>query len=118
VYQEHLTPSGEPSKAYWDWAKEGWNNPNAVRFPMGKGRFLLRIDRYLISNLATGAKPAYSLWDGQKLDYVEARKRIYAPLYAAAVVKTEAFYRLQKLYETNSEIYLWDFDGYDHLKMN
>jgi hypothetical protein len=66
----------------------------------------------------TGAKPAYSLWDGKKMDYVAARKQIYAPLYAAAVVKTESFYRLHKLYETKQEIHLWDFDGYDYLKMH
>lgn len=90
---------------------------------MGRGIQFLSSHRYskilhTHHPLFTGAKPAYSLWDGKKLDYVAARKQIYAPLYAAAVVKTEAFYRLQKLYESKHEIYLWDFDGYDYLKMN
>jgi hypothetical protein len=35
--------------------------------------------------MGRGAKPEYSLWDGERLDYIEARKRIYAPLYARAV---------------------------------
>ena len=42
--------------AYWAWAQAGWNNPWAVRYPMGKG-----------------ARPAYSLWAGDRLDYIAAR---------------------------------------------
>jgi len=99
VYTEHLDENNEPTQKYWEWAKEGWSNPKPVRFPMGKG-----------------AKPAYSLWDGQKLDYIQARKKIYAPIYAKAVVKSAAFLRLEETYKSNKEMYLWDFDGYDYLK--
>lgn len=62
VYKQH-THNGAPTSDYWDWARAGWSNPSAVRFPMGRG-----------------AKPEYSLWDGQRLGYIEARKKIYAPL--------------------------------------
>jgi hypothetical protein len=48
-----------------------------------------------------GAKPLYSLWDGEKLGYIDARKRIYAPLYASAVVHADAFLELERLYRTN-----------------
>src|SRR5262249_38995939 len=68
VYRAHADENGNPTAAYWRWAEEGWANPRPVRFPMGRG-----------------AKPLYSLWDGERLGYVEARKRIYAPLYAGAV---------------------------------
>jgi len=61
--------------------------------------------------------PEYSLWNGEKLGYVDARKRIYCPVYARAVVKTEAFWLLRQQYLTRSEIWLWDFDGYDHVQM-
>ncbi len=67
--------------------------------------------------MISGAKPEFSLWNGEKLDYVAARKRIYAPLYAAAVVRTEAFYRLWQLARIERELCLWDYDGYDHLSM-
>jgi hypothetical protein len=64
VYSCHTNPnSGAPTQEYWKWAREGWNNPSPVRFPMGRG-----------------AKPEYSLWDSQRLGYIEARKKIYAPL--------------------------------------
>jgi hypothetical protein len=107
VYAEHVnTVWGKkigdpitciPTPKYWDWAKEGWANPRAVRYPMGKGR-----------------KPLYSLWKGQKLDYITARKVIYAPLYAEAVQKTEGFKTLVALARQLPVIILRDFDGYDH----
>lgn len=60
------------------------------------------------------AKPLYSYWDGQTYTYTEARSKIYIPLYAEAVKKTSAFAQLKKLYETGEDLYLWDFDGYNH----
>jgi len=98
VYAEHADENGYPNEKYWEWAKEGWSNPKAVRFPMGRG-----------------AVPLYSYWDGEVLSYIDARKKIYAPLYAAAVIKTEAFYRLSELSKTCDQLYLFDFDGYDYV---
>jgi hypothetical protein len=61
--------------------------------------------------------PKFSFWEGEKLGYIEARKRIYVPLYAKAVVNTKAFQTLLALYREKGEVVLWDFDGYDHIKM-
>ncbi len=36
-------------------------------------------------------KEAFHWWDDQKLEKVQARKRIYVPLYAETVTKTEYF---------------------------
>ena len=97
VYEEHADANGNPTQAYWDWAIKGWNSERAYRYPMGRGR-----------------KPLYSLWGGEKLGYVEARKRIYAPLYARAVVKTHAYGVLHEMNVThNGLIILRDWDGYD-----
>ena len=96
VYEEHII-NGEPTPEYFEWAKNGWDNDKAERYPMGKGR-----------------KPLYSLWDGQKLNYIEARKKIYAPLYSKAVEKTEAFKKLKEMYDNGEKIALWDFDGYNN----
>ncbi len=102
----------EPTKEYFSWASEGWALDRAIRYPMGKG-----------------TKPAYSWWDGQKLTYLQARRKIYIPAYSQAVVKTSAFEELKKVYkqcETAAaeslgddpimSLWLWDFDGYDHVK--
>lgn len=98
VYKEHADADGIPTQAYFDWAKKGWNDSYAHRYPMEKGRI-----------------PLHSWWDGQKLDYVSARKQIYLPLYAQAVVKSEAYKMLRGEYEKRGEVTLWDFDGYDYL---
>ena len=100
VYKEHTDENNQPIQDYWDWAKQGWNNQKAVRYPMGKG-----------------AKPLYSLWyDGKQnlnLNYIDARKYIYAPYYADLVKNTKAFETLVELYKTKNLI-LRDYDGYDH----
>jgi len=96
VYQAHVDEHGLPTQAYWDWAKEGWADTRAHRYPMGKG-----------------AKPLYSLWAGKMLPYIEARKVIYSPLYSRAVRKTEAFKALVEACE-KGPVAIRDFDGYDH----
>lgn len=100
VYATHLNPRGYPNADYFRWAKEGWSNPRAVRYPMGKG-----------------AVPEYSWWGGEKLTYVEARKRIYVPCYTRAVMGSLAFERLRTLYRERGEVILWDFDGYDYTSL-
>lgn len=94
VYKQHIK-DGEPTQDYWDWAKQGWADEDAHRYPMGKG-----------------AVPEYSLWDGRQLGYIEARKVIYGPLYVEAVQKTKGWAQLVQYYQTQSEIYLRDWDGW------
>jgi hypothetical protein len=80
VYPEHVDETGDIKPAYWEWAKAGWADPIAHRFPMGRGRV-----------------PLFSLWkDGERLGYIEARKKIYCPVYAEAVTRTAAWDRLKQ----------------------
>lgn len=90
----------EPSDNYYYWRDEGWAKTRAVRYPMGKG-----------------TKPMYSYWDGQKLGYIEARKAIYVPTYANAVLKTQSYAMLYNAVRTGQNIILRDFDGYDYIKI-
>lgn len=96
VYKNMADADGNPTPVYWAWARKGWNDTYAHRYPAGKG-----------------AIPLYSLWDGQKLSYIEARKKIYMPLYIKAVKDTPAYKQLEKEYEEKKEIVLFDFDGYE-----
>ena len=63
----------------------------------------------------------FSWWNQKKLNYIEARKEIYIPLYKQ-IVKTQAFKYLKMEYnkcvENNEILYLEDFDGYDHKQIN
>jgi hypothetical protein len=95
VYQRH-DDGGVPSGGYWDWAFSGWCKQRADRYPMGKG-----------------AVPRYSWWNGQALGYVEARKRIYVPLYARAVRATGLLDWL-KAWAAHGDLTLQDYDAYNH----
>lgn len=101
VYEYYTDDKGDPDERYFKWAQDGWKKIRADRYPMGRD-----------------AKPLYSYWGGEKLSYVEARKKIYIPLYARAVQKTSAFQKLKRLYEQGDDLYLWDFDGYNHKAFN
>lgn len=101
VYEYHLEDDGSIGERYFNWAQDGWNDKRAHRYPMGRD-----------------AKPVYSYWDGKTLGYVEARKKIYIPLYAKAIQQTSAFEKLKKMHEDGRDLYLWDFDGYDHKALN
>jgi len=100
VYREHLDEKGNPSHAYFSWAHRGWLSLYADRYPMGKS-----------------AVPEYSWWGGEKLGYIEARKKIYIPLYHTAAKDTEAFRLLREQYRMHGTIALWDFDGWDNRKL-
>ena len=105
VYRKFIMPiDGYPDASWYKWRDAGYANTRAVRYPMGKG-----------------AMPEYSLWDEERLDYIQARKKIYAPIYAENVAKTGAMYRVEGLYShclnTNKELILLDYDAYDHIKL-
>lgn len=93
---------GSPSETYFKWAQSGWGSFQAKRYPLGRGED------------GKGKVPMYSYWDGLYLNYIQARIKIYCPLYAKAVQNTMAWLILQKLYADGASIWLWDFDGYDH----
>jgi len=101
VYPEFIGKEGNILPTYSTWAIAGWNSERAERYPMGKG-----------------AKPLFSIWMGKKYNYIQARRHIYIPLYAKAVVKTEAFATLKHKYEeclnSGIDLILTDFDAYDH----
>lgn len=100
VYKQHTDKYG-PTPEYWKWAMAGFADTYAHRYPMGKG-----------------AIPEYSVWNHEKLDYIEARKKIYVPIYSKAVKSSGWFQKLQEEYRENgNEIALWDFDGYDYVKL-
>ena len=96
VYKEHIHPCMSPLKTQWiEWARRGWRDWRANRYPMGKG-----------------AIPEYSLWKDQKLNYIEARKAIYGPLYTQTVVTTPEFLKLLNMHREGKHLFLLDYDGY------
>ena len=99
VYPEHIAEHGGPSADWFKWRNEGFADKRAHRYPLGKGR-----------------RPVYSWWNCEKLGYIEARKTIYALIYAQFVRETNAYWRLVELYATGNPLILRDFDAYDHIR--
>lgn len=105
VYPEFLDSEGNVDRGKWEeWRYYGFTSERAHRYPMGKGRI-----------------PCFSLWNGKRLGYIEARKVIYIPIYSELVQKTGSFMRLKALYEElckeDRDLILLDYDAYDHQAM-
>lgn len=99
VYPGHVI--GDVMLSTWfEWRNAGFAKDRADRYPMGKG-----------------AVPSFSYWNGERLGYVEARRRIYIPLYSKAVRATHAFAELERIYQAEGHLTLWDFDGYLHREL-
>lgn len=96
VYSGMADSNGEPNDEYWKWMTEGFRKMRAVRYPMGKG-----------------AKPLYSLWNGEKYGYIEARKNIYAYLYAKEAFKSEQYKVIKQVFDMGRKICIYDFDAYN-----
>jgi len=101
--------AGNPTADWFAWRDRMWADASnadhmAIRFPFGKEN-------------ANAKKTLYSYWkvDGEfrRLGYIAARKAIYLPVYARAVVKTEAYRRLCALRDEGKNLLLVDFDGYN-----
>ena len=99
-FPEHVDADQSPNALWYVWRNGGFTADKARRYPMGKGRI-----------------PSYSMWEGEHLNYIEARKKIYAPIYAELVQRTPSFALLQDLYNVGPPVILRDYDAYDHIKL-
>jgi len=95
-YKKHLVLNWYLTEKWEKWRNKGWSDTWAHRYPMGKG-----------------AIPEFAYWGGERLSYVDSRKKIYAPIYAKYVKKTETFKHLKEIHKSGRTIVLRDFDAYD-----
>lgn len=107
VFSGLVDEAGNPTPEWFAWRDRMWADATncdhmAIRYPFEK---------------QNRNRTLYSYWkvDGEyrHLGYIEARKRIYLPLYARAVVKTEAYRRLCESRDAGENLLLVDFDGYN-----
>ncbi len=83
-----------PSRIFFTRRQQGWLDKKAHR------------------RVKPGA-PLYSYFKGEKLNYLEARRKIYCPLYASLVEKTPASQKLYKMvHEQGQNIQTLGYDGY------
>ncbi len=55
--------------------------------------------------------PLFSYFQGQRLLYAEARKRMYVPWYADLVKRTDSYRYLKQRFDAGTPLLLLDFDG-------
>ena len=110
VFPCHVDSDGNIKKEYWEWRKE-WFDKEKVTDKSASRR----------PHSLLGYKDSDCLFsvhynDGayERLSYVDARKKIYVPLYAKYVVETESYKWLKKLYDEGKKIAIVDFDGYNY----
>ena len=105
VWPQYVGADGNPTPMYFAWALKGWSSWKAERYPMTK---------------EADGKESFHWWGGQRLDKIEAGKRIYVPLYVEQAVKEPYFQNLKKVWEEDINpvaertLYLMDFDAYPY----
>jgi len=94
---EHDDKKSVPTRSFYERRLKAWSDKKSRRHSR-KGAALL-----------------YVTWrNGQRMTYLEARKRIYCPIYARLVKETEAFKKLYKMvHEEKKDVLLVGYDGYD-----
>jgi hypothetical protein len=91
------------TKQYLAWRRKLMNCQDAVRYPVGYG------DRHKCV-FAMGEKPDGSI-DTTPLTYIEARKRIYVPVYVEAVRRCPTFAKLKARVEAGENLLIIEVDG-------
>jgi len=93
---------------FFQWRAKGFKHSEPVRYPMGyanKHRCVFAVKPTLKLGEIT------SLKEEDKLNYIDARKQIYMPLYNFLAKKTVEFKDLQKLVASGEKILIIDVDG-------
>lgn len=95
--ENHTGDDGEPNENYYKWVRKGIYSEYPIRYPCGfhyRSKCLYAIDN-----------------EGNKLNYIESRKKIYLPLYIKLAKRTKEFKLLKKKLEKGENILLIDIDG-------
>lgn len=99
VYPWHLNSDGSIKEEYFRWRDFGYKSPKSDRYPFGKK-----------------SKHCFVFWNGDKIESeLEAKEKVFLPLYSNAVRKTESYEILLQLSREGMNFCLLDFDAYDHM---
>ena len=101
--QTHVDQRGDLTPEYWQWRLTGKNNPEPVRNPVGW--------KHLSNCLYALEKDEPISESNPKLDYIEARKKIYVPIYIEAVAKEQQFHELKRRHQSGENLLIIEVDG-------
>lgn len=89
-----------PNRTFFHRRSKIWRDPKAHRWIKRGGNKNKNIPRYIY-------------WRGEKLTYLQARQKIYCPIYASLVIKTQAYRHLKSMIDMGHNLLLIGYDGYD-----
>lgn len=94
--ETHVDEDGDLTLEYLEWRRKGYRNKYPVRYPVGIK------DRH---------KCLYSYWRKEKLDLIEARKKIYLPIYKKLVKRQPKFHKLLDMLKKGINLLIIEVDG-------
>lgn len=95
--ETHLKEDGTPREEYWNWREKGMKNPFAIRYPVGR-----KHRHKCICSITE---------EGEHLNYIESRKRIYLPVYIDLVKDQQQFTELKERLERGENLLIIEVDG-------
>ncbi len=92
----------------------GWHKKKADRYPLKRPQDPKSKSNppFKATSGPNKSVPLYSYWFGERLTYLEARKKIYCPIYERMVRKTDAYKELERLVLSGQNVLLIGYDGY------
>ena len=94
----HVDENDIPNEKYWKWREKLANNKYPVRYPVTFSK-------------EARASCIYSIWEGHKYGYVDARKHVYKPVYIHLVKNTPQFKELQEMISKGINLLIVEVDG-------
>lgn len=94
----HLNSDGTPNTTYYQWRKKGMAADNPIRYPVGYHH----------------RSKALAAFDDQMegpYNYIDARKKIYLPIYTSLVKLQPLFFNLKERLTHGENLLLIDVDG-------
>lgn len=98
--------NGQLTNDYFNWRRDGMSAMHAIRWPVGK----MNAKNCLYSIKGRDDDPRI-IDDVVSLDYISARKKIYAPLYFNLVRRERQFSELVSRYESGERLLIVEVDG-------
>lgn len=113
--EQHIAADGTILDAYWAWRAKGMRNPKAVRYPNGyHGRSQVEFSLWPKPGAPCPCPDQrYDIEHYDRLDYIEARKRIYCQLYADLAPATDHYQKLMTLLASGENLLICEVDGPD-----
>lgn len=101
--ETHVDKNGNVNRKYLKWRKAGMSNPDAVRYPCG---FKHRRDAIYSLREKKNGKISKT-----KLNYIQARKRIYLPVYCRLARRCPLYEELVEMLNNGKKLLIVDVDG-------